>query len=67
MGGETGPLSAASARGFRVQSLLEPGFRQTGWDSPTLPRDVCGFIGLDEWRQVTVIGSTESSHNIIQD
>ena len=20
---------------FRVQSLLEPGYRQTGWDSPT--------------------------------
>ena len=28
--------------------------------------DLC-HAGLEEWRQVTVIGSTESSHNIIQE
>ena len=27
--------------------------------------DLC-HAGLEEWRQVTVIGSKESSHNIIQ-
>ena len=26
---------AAQSSEFRVQSLLEPGYRQTGWDSPT--------------------------------